>query len=244
MAKRFRSARLSFVLGVLAVGLCVVGVGTAHLGWLSPYDGFRLFAAGLVPGGIAAFVLGLIGLVRTRSKKGRGWAVLGTFTGGGLIALLAVLLLRSGGAPPIHDVTTDPDDPPAFREIARLPANEGRDLTYPHGGAGVTEQQRRAYPDLEPFRLPLPPDAAFDAAQHAAEELGWSVVWSNRALGVIEAYDTSPLFRFVDDVAVRIRAAPGGGSIVDLRSTSRVGVSDLGANAERLRAFASVLSGD
>jgi uncharacterized protein (DUF1499 family) len=241
MATRSRSALLSWRLGVLAVLLCGAGVAAAYLGWLAPFGGFLLFAAALVAGGIAAPVLGVIGLVKTRSAPGRGAAVLGTLLGAGLVALLAVLVARSGGAPPIHDLTTSPDDPPVFRELARMPANEGRDLTYPQGGAEVPERQRRAYPDLEPIRLDLAADEAFDAAQRAAAQLGWTVVWSNRELGVIEAYDTSPLFRFVDDVAVRVREAPDGGAVVDLRSTSRVGVSDLGANAKRIRAFAAAL---
>lgn len=242
MATRSRSALLSLRLGVLAVLVSALGVGGAHLGWLAPYRGFLLFAAGLVPGALAALALGVVGLVKTRSVPGRGAAVLGTLLGAGLVALLVALGARARGTPPIHDVTTSPDDPPAFREIARLPGNEGRDLTYPHGGAGVAEAQRSAYPDLAPIRLRSTPDEAFDAAQDAARELGWTVVWSNRGLGVVEAYDTSPLFHFVDDVAVRVRQAPEGGSVVDVRSTSRVGVSDLGANAKRIREFAAALS--
>lgn len=232
-----RSAVFASRVGLLAVVLCAAGVAAARFGWASPYLGFRIFAVGLLPGGLSALVLGAVGVVKTRAsagRRGRGSAVLGLLLGAALLVALILLVAPHRGAPAIHDVTTDPDDPPQFRELADVPDNRGRDLTYPHGGAGVAEAQRRAYPDLVPIRLALPPGEAFDAVLGAIESLGWTVVWTNRALGVVEAYDTSAIFRFVDDVAVRVRAAEGG-SVVDVRSTSRVGVSDLGANAKRIR---------
>ncbi len=237
-----RAAWLAGRVAVAAVILIALGATAAHYGWLPPYPGFLLFGLGLIVGGALALVLGLVGLVKTRGGRldGRASALFGTVAGVALLAGLAVLLSPNRGAPPIHDITTDPQDPPVFREIAKLPDNEGRDLTYPHGGAGVTDEQRGAYPDLAPITLALAPGEAFDAAQRAIDELGWTVVWSNRVLGVIEAYEVSSVFRFADDVAVRIRETPDG-SVIDLRSTSRVGVSDLGANARRIRAFAEAI---
>lgn len=238
-----RTAVLSAVIGVLGAALAAVGTAAAHYGWASPYLGFRIFGLGLVPGGLAALVVGVAGAVRTRpsgGRGGRGAALAGLLLGAGLLAVLVVLAAPYRGAPAIHDVTTDPGDPPELRELAKHPDNRDRDLAYPHGGSGVPEAQRRAYPDVVPIRLELPPEAAFDAVLEAIDALGWAVVWTNRELLAIEAYDTSALFRFVDDVAVRIRGAEGG-SVVDVRSTSRVGVSDLGANAERIRALAARL---
>ena len=239
-----RAAWLSSRVAVAAVAAVAFGAGAAHYGLLPPYRGFLLFGLGMVVGGVLALVLGLVGIVKTRGGRlgGRGSAFVGLLTGVALFVTLFILLAPGRGAPPIHDVTTAPGDPPVFREIAKLPDNEGRDLAYPHGGADVTEQQREAYPDLQPITLTLTPSEAFDAAQRAIDDLGWTVVWSNRVLGVIEAYETSTVFRFVDDVAVRIREAPGG-SVIDLRSTSRVGVSDLGVNAGRIRAFAERIQG-
>lgn len=240
MSGKSRIAVLSAGVAVVAVLLAALGVTAARFGWVEPYVGFQIFGLGLVSGGILALVLGVAGLFRARRAGGMGAAVLGTAIGAGLLAVLVVLVAPHRGAPAIHDVTTDPEDPPQFHEIAKLPANEGRDLTYPHGGAGVPEKQRRAYPDLAPVRLALPADQAFNAAQNAVRELGWKVVWVNRSLGLIEATDTSPLFRFVDDVVIRVRG-DADGSVIDVRSTSRVGVSDLGANARRIRQLVSLI---
>ncbi len=233
---RSKSATSSVVVGLLAALLAVLGVVGAHFAFLGPSTGLALFSLALVFGVLGASGLGAVGLYRTRQKAGRPLAVLGLVLGEGLLFVLVVLVVLHWGKPRIHDVTTDPDDPPAFGEIAGLPENEGRDLTYPHGGIGVPELQRAAYPDLVTLELPLPPGDAWEAAVAVTEELGWSLVWSNRELGTIEATERSKVFRFVDDVVVRVRAAPAG-SVVDVRSTSRVGRSDLGANARRIREF-------
>lgn len=240
-----RSAHLAVIFAVVAVVAIAGGVAGAHFGFLPPYSGFALFGLGLILGSLPTLIVGIVGLCKTRGGGvGQRRAGVGTAVGAGLTVGLAVLVVPLAGVPPIHDVTTNPDDPPAFREIAKLPGNEGRDLTYPHGGADVPARQREAYPGVEPIRLDIPPERAFIAAKRAAAELGWSVVWANGDLGVLEATETSRLFRFSDDIVVRIRAAPGGtskGAIVDVRSTSRVGVSDLGANARRIDSFAAEL---
>jgi uncharacterized protein (DUF1499 family) len=129
------------------------------------------------------------------------------------------------GLPAINDITTDPDEPPAFVDPAR---------GYP--GAEFAQAQRAAYPDLAPILLGRSPDEAFAAALAAAEQLGWKVVRQDAEEGTFEATDTTAVFRFVDDVAVRVRPDPQGARI-DVRSKSRDGKGDLGANAARIRAF-------
>jgi len=236
------TAKLAQICGWAALLLVVLGFVTTHFGLLTPYTGFRVFAAGLVVGSLSALIFGVIGWIRSRGHNtgGRRRALQGIVLGGLLVVAAGVMIAPHAGAPPIHDLTTNPDDPPSFVEAARHPDNAGRDLTYPHGGAKVIAEQRRAYPDLEPITLDLPPSEAFNAALRAAEKLGWTVAWANAELGTIEAYEISWAFRFVDDVAVRIRPR-GSGSIVDVRSTSRVGISDLGANAARIRRFVEKL---
>jgi len=66
--------------------------------------------------------------------------------------------------------------------------------------------------------------------------MGWRVVSSAPAEGRLEASDTTRWFGFTDDIVVRVTAAPNG-SRIDVRSASRVGRSDLGVNARRIRAF-------
>ena len=141
--------------------------------------------------------------------------------------------------PPINDITTDLADPPAFADADLVPDFAGRDMSYP---PEFVEQVRAAYPDLAPRRVDAAPADAFLQAIRAAESLGWEIVAKDGGAGAFYAREASTLFRFVDDVVVRIRA-DGTGSRVDVRSKSRDGQSDLGVNADRIRKFMAALEG-
>ena len=152
-----------------------------------------------------------------------------------LLLALAVLYVplefqrAARAVPPINDITTDPDNPPRYMTAERR---------YP--GAEFARQQRAAYPDIGPLTLAMPPREAFARALAAAEAMGWEVVGRDAARGMIEAVDTTRWFGFKDDIAIRVSAAPGGSpnsSRVDMRSKSRVGRSDIGTNARRIRAY-------
>ncbi len=143
---------------------------------------------------------------------------------------------RHGLPPRIHDLTTDLDDPPSFRPAEDDAGKSRRHRPYPHGGDAVRELQRTAYRDLSPIQTPLGKTAAFERALVTARAMGWAIVWSDPEQGLIEATATSRWFRFVDDIVIRVRPLDAG-SVVDLRSISRVGVGDLGANAARIRRF-------
>jgi hypothetical protein len=144
------------------------------------------------------------------------------------------------GAPPIHDISTDVDDPPVFEAAATLEANRARDLSYPNGAVDTPQRQRAAYPDVRSIATPMSRQDAFAAALVAAEDLGWTVTTRDATAGTFEATDETSIFRFVDDVAVRVRARDAG-SVIDVRSLSRVGVGDMGVNARRIRAFREAL---
>jgi uncharacterized protein (DUF1499 family) len=240
-----RSSRLAAAAaGIGGAALLIGGLGVllATLGVVQPIQGFAAFAfVGGLLGVIGVIVSGLA-LRATRAGSGlagRDRAWFGLVTAG--LMLLAVLrgAAAGGNVPRINDITTNPDDPPQFEYGLRDPATRDRDWSYP---AGFAEQQRAGYPDLAPLALAVPPDEAYEKAQAAAKTLGYQVVLSDKARGVIEARDTSKLFRFVDDIAIRIRPGPNGGSIVDIRSKSRVGKGDIGANAKRIRAIAAQLA--
>jgi uncharacterized protein (DUF1499 family) len=231
MSRSF-AAVASARVGLLALLLVAAGAGGAARGWLAPMTAFGLFGIGLVPLGALTLLLGLVGLLRTRAvsgRAGRGQAVLGTGLGAGLVALLVVASWPGRGLPRINDITTDPQDPPRFEVAAReLEAS----LAYP--GESFAAQQRAAYPDLAPLELELPPARALERAEAAAREIGLDVVAVDRAAGTLEARETSTVFHFVDDVAVRVTPS-GSGSRVDVRSRSRDGRGDLGVNARRIR---------
>jgi uncharacterized protein (DUF1499 family) len=107
-------------------------------------------------------------------------------------------------------------------------------MSYP--GEGFARQQRAAYPDLEPSRVVLTTGEAYEATLDAMTGFGWEITRSDRYTGAIEATDTTAIFRFVDDVVVRIRSVDDV-TVIDVRSKSRDGRGDLGANAARIRAL-------
>lgn len=149
-----------------------------------------------------------------------------------------MLLSKAKAVPRIHDVSTDLADPPAF--VALAEARKAAPNGLAHGGAKVAEQQRAGYPDIKPLVVKAAPAEAMQRAIDAARSLGWQVAASDMAAGRLEATDTTFFFGFKDDIVVRIRPE-GAGSRVDVRSVSRVGLSDLGANAERIRRFVAKL---
>jgi uncharacterized protein (DUF1499 family) len=143
-------------------------------------------------------------------------------------------LQTARSVPPIHDITTDPEDPPEFEAIVPLRAEAPNPVVY--GGPQVAAQQRDAYPDIAPADYPVAPEVAFEAALVAADAMGWTVVATDKAAGRIEATDRTFWFGFIDDVVIRVRPTDAG-SRIDVRSTSRVGVGDFGTNAARIRNY-------
>jgi len=239
-----RAASLTIAALALAIlsGLCVALSGPGHrFGLLGTRWALGVFAlAGL--GGLAAAALAAWGFAL--ALVARAWRSVG---GSGLALLVALAaaapllaMVRAGAAAPlIHDITTDTDSPPPFVSLDALRASSENGTAY--GGAGVAAQQQRGYPDLGPLVLALPPEQAFARVETSARAMGWRIAAAAPAEGRLEASDTTRWFGFTDDIVVRVRPAPGG-SRIDVRSASRVGRSDLGVNARRIRAFLATLS--
>lgn len=229
-------------LALTAVGslaLLLSGVGT-RWDWWDYRTGFLVLRWTLY-GGLAVIVVTLAGLVLgLLARTGRSLLVsLVTLALLAAVAAVPVGYLGSAGrVPPIHDITTDPDDPPRF--VAVLPLRRGAPNSAEYGGSALAAQQRAGYPDLGPARLAPPPDQVFARAVQVARALGWRIVAAVPAEGRLEATDRTRWFGFHDDVVVRV-AADGAGSRVDVRSVSRVGRSDLGTNARRIRHFLDTL---
>lgn len=216
-------------LSLIGPAAMLLVLGAVRVGLVRPLSGFLLFLLLWAASGILSVALAYRAL-----RAGGDWRWHALVAALVLASFLAVAL-RSRG-PAIHDITTAPDDPPRFVHAPSLDENAGRDLSYPDGPAESAEIQRRTYADLEPLRLPASVDATYAAARAAAADLGWRLTWEDLPGGRFEATATSALFRFTDDIAVRVTSADDG-AVVDVRSTSRVGRSDLGANAARIRSF-------
>lgn len=242
MSERSKVAVISAGMGVTAVVIALLGPALIRLGLIAPLMGFSSFALAALLG-IISLALGLIGLLRTRKssgRSGRGRAWIGVGTGGALILVLLIGVSSSGNAPLIHDVTTNIDDPPPFSDGVRNAPGRVNGVDYPDGGPSVPGQQRNGFPDLGSLQLSDTPADVLERCREAAESLGWTVTLVDVEALRIEAYDTTSVFRFVDDIVVRVRPSSTG-SVVDLRSNSRVGGGDLGANAARIIAFLELL---
>jgi uncharacterized protein (DUF1499 family) len=206
--------------------------------------GFQAALAGMAAG-VLALVAAALAWFRTRARtglRGRGQALAGAALGAAVLLGMLGGARAGGGAPAIHDVSTDLADPPRFSERVRNAPDRHNGVDHPDGGPRVPELQRQAFPDLQPIALSAPPAEVLARARRAAESLGWRVEAVDTEAGRLEAVAVSRIFRFVDDVVVRVRPAPGG-SVVDVRSNSRFGGGDLGANAARIRAFRERLTG-
>jgi uncharacterized protein (DUF1499 family) len=222
--------KIGFVLSLVGAGLLLAGPLGSRVGLWSFIIGFLCLASSVLLGLVGAS-LSLVGGLRTGQ-----WAIAGAaiVVGLAIVGVPSAFILSARGKPAIHDITTDPDNPPAF--VAILPLRAGAANPPEYAGPDVAAQQRRAYPDIQPLILRGGKEQAFDRVLAAVRELGWDVVADNRSSGRIEAIDTTFWFGFKDDVVIRITEAPAdGGARVDVRSKSRVGVGDLGTNARRVR---------
>lgn len=234
--------RILVLLTALAAVLLLAG---APLGYRMGWWEFRTGLQGLQPWaayvGLAAAALAIVAIAIPKVRE--GWTV-------GLVAALAVGLAtfyvpwqwqqRARSVPRIHDITTDTQNPPVF--VAILPLRKDAENTATYGGKEIAELQRKGYPDIQPLLLGVPPQVAFARALDTAESMGWTLVASNPAEGRIEATDRTLWYGFKDDIVIRVAPAPSGsGSRVDVRSVSRVGRSDIGINAQRIRQFMAKL---
>lgn len=146
----------------------------------------------------------------------------------------------AGRVPKIHDISTDTVNPPRF--VAILPLRKDAPNPAEYGGAEIAKQQARAYPEVKTLSLGMTPEHAFGLALETAQRMGWNVVAAVPVEGRIEASDTTFWFGFTDDIVIRV-TPDGAGSRVDIRSVSRVGLSDVGTNARRIRQFITKLTG-
>ena len=229
------------ILALLALAVGPLGwrLGWWHyrfaFAWLMPYAAYAAIAAALVS--IVALAFGWSQL----GSRGVALAAIGIVLGA-VVAYMPWQYNRLRGVvPPIHDITTDTDNPPAF--VAALKLRPLGSNTVAYEGPAVAGKQHAAYPDIVPVKVGLAPPDAFKRALDTAKGMpGWTVVDADPASGRIEANETSRWFRFTDDVVIRV-AADGAGSRIDVRSVSRVGRSDFGVNAGRIRAYTAALNG-
>jgi uncharacterized protein (DUF1499 family) len=248
-----RWAKIFLILGTIAPlwGLAgALGVRFGLWGWEKglaqvPFSFF--FALGLILIGIFRFWWN-----RRKGNPQSGFVrILAIAIALGYVGWIGSFLLKGASSPAIHDISTDLADPPQFKVLAlradnldQIPGADDTDMK------GLSPQQRwelihkDAYGDIRTVRINKPVEEVMEKAKRLAEARGWKVEYAEASEGRMEATATTALFQFKDDVVLRVRATEDlKGSVVDMRSVSRVGVSDLGVNAERIRTFLADLSG-
>jgi uncharacterized protein (DUF1499 family) len=189
---------------------------------------------------VVAALLGLVGAVLSaRDGSGNTKRAVAAL----VVALVALVVplntVRQGaGVPMIHDITTDLEDPPIFVEVPRKRMNSDNSLDI---DAEVLAAQKAYYTDIGPTMLLMAKSEAFEVVREAVEASGWKVHAQKANLGYIEATASTPFFGFRDDVIIRV-TDQAGTARVDMRSASRVGLSDLGVNAGRIRNFMEMIA--
>jgi uncharacterized protein (DUF1499 family) len=241
--------------GILGLAFAIAGILCAHFGVVPPLNlhvstalfglylvlfGFFLAVLGLVIGVIALLVTFLM----PSRRAGRAQAVVGTILA--LIVLVPIfrIVLSTRQYPPINDITTNPQNPPPFVHAQTLPANRARDLSYKPEMASV-QQAAPVYSNLKPLQLPGSPDNVYKRVEIIAGEFpGWQVTYRDPAHHTVEGVATSTLFQFKDDFVIQVQpTADSSKSLVEMRSKSRDGKGDLGANYNRIESFFKALQG-
>lgn len=224
-----------------AVGAAIAGPGY-QLGWWELSTALRVVLQysvyGLLAAGGIGFVLALI-LIALPPRDGWVAPLLGALIAAAVAYVPVTMARTAADVPRIHDISTDLGNPPPFVDLLAL--REGARNPPDHPGSEVAAQQQASYPDIKPVLLAASPDRTFAEAILVATSLGWDIVAQVPEEGRIEATQTSFWFGFTDDIVIRIEETETG-SRLDIRSKSRVGQSDIGANAARIRAFTAALT--
>ena len=223
---------------IFAVVAVVVSILIVRFGFLEVKPALATFFGALacaalsILTGFAAFVA-----IWQNGSRGMGRILLAFLISTLLLAYPAYLALQYRKLPPIHDITTDPIDPPRFEALARLRTGDGANSAV-YAGLYSAELQRAAWPDIEPVDLDVPVQRAYDVALAVVTKRKWLIIDERapqppRRIGRIEAVARTPIMGFREDVSIRV-TPDGDGSRVDIRSSSRYFEGDLGSNASRV----------
>lgn len=225
-------APVALIVALIGIALFVLDVLGARSGLID-----RVAAAvggtailGLI--GLAALLLALRALWRRRALHS---SAIGLVLSLGMVGFPLYFLFLGLSHPAIHDISTDLANPPQFAALRAVRAAAG--AAPLERSAALAARQKEAYPNLHPLILDEPAAPAFAQALQTAKAMGWQIAFADPAAGRIEATATTFLFRFKDDVVIRIEPEGPGKSRIDVRSVSRLGIGDFGTNAARIHTY-------
>jgi uncharacterized protein (DUF1499 family) len=221
---------------IAAAVLVLLAGPLMKIGLLPWQAGLGMFVVAAILAGLG----GLFSLVALVRHRGNLLTVIAAAAGVAGFAVPAAIIAMASSLPPINDITTDPANPPQFIAItAEMRGPEAAPLSYDPAFAA---QQVKAYPAVKPLIVRLPPAEVFPKMLAAAKAMDWEIIASDPEAGRIEATATVPWWGFKDDVVVTMRAE-GAGTMINVRSKSRVGKGDLGVNAERIKDYLAKITG-
>ncbi|WP_416879446.1 DUF1499 domain-containing protein [Litorimonas sp.] len=248
--------RLSLALTIVGPLIFIVAAIGHKIGLFSLGFSFGTLTRGLGPNvlmaGLIVSILALILAIIVKPKKGFAVAIIGILVPALGMGYAVQVKNKAQRLPFIHDITTDTQNVPQFgAEIMTERAETEGVNTTDYAGKMARSQdaqgnpteslvsvlQTRGYPDIRSIVVSDEKDAAFAKAESLARQMGWKIKATNPEAGTIEATDTTFWYGFKDDVIIRLRNSEGGGTLVDIRSISRIGGSDIGKNAERVHEF-------
>ena len=251
MARRFSAPYLSEPvsslatwtrnLAVFSLVAVVVSILILRFGFLEMKPALATFFGALALAGLSILIgFAAFAAIWQNGTRGMGRILLAFVIDAAVLAYPAYLALQYRKLPPIHDITTDPIDPPRFEALAALRSGDDAN-TAVYAGLYSAELQRKAYPDIEPVQLEIPVDRAYAITLKLVNKRKWLVIDERapqppRSVGRIEAVARTPIMGFREDVSIRI-SPDGEDSRVDIRSSSRYFDSDLGSNAARIAKF-------
>ncbi|MFK8053206.1 MAG: DUF1499 domain-containing protein [Woeseiaceae bacterium] len=228
---------------IIAAAIAFIIAGPGHRFGLFDVGVALKISMGAALFALVAFLLSAIGLImptKTTLDPKTPRTLATVIASGALLFHIFGVYQTGKSVPAIHDISTDTVNPPAFVALVDDRANASNPVEY--AGAETAAKQIAAYPDLATLRFEnTSPSAVIGAATAVANDMGWTGIDTSPTDGRLEATDTTFWYGYKDDVVVRA-ARSGDGVVVDVRSKSRVGISDLGKNAARIRAFNEALS--
>jgi len=225
-------------LAIFSLVAVVVSIIIVRFGFLEMKPALATFFGALACAGLSILIgLAAFAAIWQNGSRGMGRILLALLIDAVILAYPAYLALQYRKLPPIHDITTDPIDPPRFEALARLRSGDGANSAV-YAGLYSAEQQRQAYPDIETVELEVPVQRAYEVALQLVTKRKWLVIDERppqlpRRIGRIEAVARTPIMGFREDVSIRV-TSDGEDSRVDIRSASRYFDSDLGSNAARV----------
>ncbi len=238
MLPRKNSTLLStsiLIISMICLGIIIISIWGVREGWFDIRSAFTTIGYAALAG-IPILVVALIIIYLSRgnicSQVKSGLAV---------ILMLIPVIGHYGNQPknqtpgiPLNDISTDTANPPLFNAVIALRPAKSNTVEYP--GDKAAARQKELFPDITSIESSLSAENSFQLALDIAKSMGWNIVAQDMNAGLIEAVESTPVFSFEDDIVIRVLPI-NSGSIIDIRSRSRVGRSDRGKNAERIREF-------